>query len=294
MTEFQYLRASRISEAVALLNEPGLICRPLAGGTDLVLLLRSDPNFCERVVDISLIPEMHTIQRRGDRVTIGAAATFSEVLNSPIVAGTAPLLVQACAQVGAVQVRNMGTLGGNVCNAAACADSLPALVCLEARAHVTTPQGEQVLPVGELVVKPNQTLLPQGALLAALSYQVPHPSSSSVFLKLGRRNAMAISRLTLAVLGHMDEAGKIAEARIVPGAATPQISRLKTAEDSLLGQRPGVELFAATARLAVEEMIRMAGRRWSSEFKEPALMAMTERALKKVFAARGPDAGSSS
>jgi CO/xanthine dehydrogenase FAD-binding subunit len=294
MTEFQYMRASRISDAVVLLNEPGVICRPLAGGTDLMLLLRSDSNFCERVVDISLIPELHTIQRRGDQVTIGAGVTFSEVIGSPIVTETAPLLVQACAHVGAVQIRNMGTLGGNVCNAAACADSLPALVCLEAQSHITTPQGEQVLPVGELVVNPNQTLLPQGGLLVALSYQVPHSSSNSVFLKLGRRNAMAISRLTLAVLGHLDKTGRIAEARIVPGAATPQISRLKTAEDSLLGQLPGVELFAATARLAVEEMIRMAGRRWSSEFKEPALMAMTERALKKVFATDRPGAGSSS
>ncbi len=285
MAEIQYVRASQINEAITLLNEPGVICRLLAGGTDLAILLRLNPTLCERVVDISLIPEMHMIQRVGDQVSIGAGATFSEVLGNPIVAETASLLVQACAQVGAVQIRNMGTLGGNVCNAAACADSLPALVCLDAQAHVRIPQGEQVWPVAELVVEPNHTRIPPGGLLVAFSYQVPHPSSRSIFLKLGRRNAMAISRLTVAALGRLDGNGRIAEARIVPGAVAPQTTRLKAAEDILLGQLPSRQLYAAAAQLVDEEVIRLAGRRWSSEFKEPALIAMTERALAQVFAA---------
>jgi CO/xanthine dehydrogenase FAD-binding subunit len=283
MTEIQYVRAYHINEAITLLNEPGVNCRPLAGGTDLAILLRNNPTLCERVVDISLIPEMHMIQRSGEQVSIGAAATFSEVLRSPIVAETAPLLVQACSQVGAVQIRNMGTLGGNVCNAAACADSLPALVCLDAQAYVRTPQGEQVWPVAELVVEPNHTRIPLGGLLVALRYQVPHLSSRSIFLKLGRRNAMAISRLTVAVLGRLDSHGKIAEACIVPGAVAPQTTRIKAAEDLLLGQLPSRQLFAVAAQRVAEEVIRLGGRRWSSEFKGPVLITMTERALTQVF-----------
>ena len=280
---FGYVRASNISEAVTLLNEPELKSRPLAGGTDMVLLLRADPPICDRVVDISLIPELHRIYRQGDRVTIGAAANFSEVIADSSVAETAPVLIQACRQVGAVQIRNMGTLGGNVANAAACADSLPALVCLDAIAHVVTPQGEHEWPVSELVRGPNRTIIPTGGLLVSLSYQVPLPGSRSVFLKLGRRNAMAISRLTVAALGRLDSAGRIAEARLVLGSATPQICRAKVVEDSLRGQAPGRDLYRSAAQLAAEEMIRLAGRRWSSEFKEPALMAMTARALAQVF-----------
>jgi CO/xanthine dehydrogenase FAD-binding subunit len=284
MTGIQYVRANRIDEAIALLNEPGINSRPLAGGTDLSILLRLNPALCERVVDISLVPELHMIQRSGREVSIGAAATFSEVLESPIIAQTAPLLTQACAQVGAVQIRNMGTLGGNVCNAAACADSIPALVCLEARAFIHTPQGEQVIPVTELVIKPNQTRIPSVGLLVAFRYQVPQPSSRSIFLKLARRNAMSISRLTVAVLGCLDSHGRIAEARIVPGAVTPQIVRIKAAEEMLIGQIPGTQLFNEVARRVVEEVIRLTGRRWSSEFKDPALVAMTVRALTSVFA----------
>jgi CO/xanthine dehydrogenase FAD-binding subunit len=283
MQKFDYVRADHIADAVALLNEPGIKSRPLAGGTDLVLLLRLDEAVIDRVVDISLVPEMHIIQRGGDQVSIGAAATFSEVLESPVVAATAPLLIQACQTVGAVQIRNMGTLGGNVANAAACADSLPALVCLDASAHVLTPAGEQVLLVSELVKAPNKTIIPPGGLLVSLTYPVPHPASRSAFLKLGRRNAMAISRLSLAVLGRLDDHGRIAEARIVPGAATPILRRFAAAEQALLGQFPTPELFQHAAQCTTDEMTSITGTRWSSEFKIPALGAMLVRALQTVF-----------
>jgi len=283
MKEFQYVRATGITEALALLNEAGLKNRILAGNTDLALLLRADPGLCDRVVDISLIYELHRITRTDARVTIGAAATFQEILSNPIILATAPVLAQACAQVGAVQIRNMGTLGGNVANAAACADSLPALVCLDAQASVRSFQEEQVWPVTELVVKPNRTLIPPGSLLVSLSYPVPPPGSRSVFLKLGRRNAMAISRLTVAALGRLDSTGRIDEVRIVPGAATPQIRRIRPAEGLMLGQLPSRELYAAAAGCVVDEMIQLTGRRWSTEYKEPALLALTQRALRQVF-----------
>jgi CO/xanthine dehydrogenase FAD-binding subunit len=290
MERFGYVRAGSIAEVVTLLNEPGVHSRPLAGGTDLVLLTRAEPSICDRVVDISLIPELHRIYQEGNRVIIGAAATFSEVIESTIVSQTAPVLTQACRQIGAVQIRNMGTPGGNVANAAACADSLPALVCLDALARVVTPQGEHEWLVSELVRGPNRTIIPSGGLLVSLSYQIPLPNSQSVFIKLGRRNAMAISRLTVAALGRLDDAGRIAEARLVPGSATPQVCRFQVVEESLIGQVPSRDLYQSAARLAADEMTRLSGRRWSSEFKEPTLIAMTARALGRVFDGKGRDA----
>lgn len=283
MERFGYVRAATVDDALALLNEPGLKSRPLAGSTDLILLLRYNPTLCDRVVDISLIPELHRIERRADQVTIGAAATFSEVIASALVAETAPLLVQACRTVGAVQIRNMGTLGGNVANAAACADSLPALVCLNAVAKVLSAQGEQEMLVSDLVVAPNRTKLPAGGLLVSLSYTVPPPGSRGTFLKLGRRNAMAISRLTVAVLGRVNADGEIAEVRLVTGSATPRITHLQTVEYQLLGRAPGPDLYHEAGQLAADEMVRQAGKRWSSEFKIPALTAMVARAFANVF-----------
>ena len=283
MEQFEYTRASSVSEAVVLLNEPGLKSRALAGGTDILLQLRHDPHYCDRLVDISQIPDLHRIELKDDWVHIGAAATFNEVLISSIIKATARVLEQACISVGAVQIRNMGTLGGNVVNAAACADSLPALICLDAVAHFLTPAGEQLLPVTQLVSAPNKTILPPGALLVSLRYPVPTTGSRSAFIKLGRRNAMAISRLTVAALGRLDAQNRIVEARLVTGSATPHIERLNVVEQLLIGKQPSAELFHSAAKLTVDEMIRLAGFRWSSEYKVPALTAMTERVLAQVF-----------
>lgn len=283
MERFIYLRAVDVQHAAALLREPGIRSRVLAGGTDLVLMARGDRNMCDRVVDISLIPELHRISREADTVTIGAAASFSEVIESPIVNETAPVLVQACRQVGAVQIRNMGTLGGNVANAAACADSLPTLVCLDAVARILTPSEVRTLAVSELVIRPNRTQIPADGLLVSLSYTVPAAGSRSLFLKLGRRNALAISRLTLAALGRLDAAGHVAEARLVPGSATPQIRRFAAVEEWLVGHTPDETRLQEAGRLAVEEMARLTGKRWSSEFKEPAMKTLVVRALRTIF-----------
>jgi carbon-monoxide dehydrogenase medium subunit len=288
---FGYVRADSVPHAVALLNEPGIGSRPLAGGTDLVLLAREDHKLCDRVVDISLIPELHQITLQDGVLTIGAAATFAEIIASPIVRQAAPLLVEACHQVGATQIRNMGTVGGNVANAAACADSLPALICLNAWARLLTPNGAQELPVSDLVVAPNRTLIPTGGLLASLSFQAPDPTARGVFLKVGRRNAMAISRLTVAVLGRLDEEGCIAEARIAAGSATPSIRRFPEVEVNLVCRMPGEDLWTSAGRQVAEEMIRIAGRRWSSEYKELALEGLVARALAQVFAPAHVSAG---
>lgn len=282
MQRFSYTRADTIPEAIALLNETGMVTRPIAGGTDLLLQSRHE-KVCDRVVDISQIRELHGIHRDGGWVSIGAAATFTEIIESQTIYETAPVLVQACSQIGATQIRNMGTIGGNAANAAACADSLPALVCLDAVACIHTLQGEYEQPVGEFVLSPNRTTLPAGALIVAFRYRVPAPGTGSAFLKLGRRNAMAISRLTVAAMGRLDDVGRITEARLAPGSAAPRIVRFPAVEAVLNGRPPGAETYDLAGQTAVEEMTCLTGKRWSSEFKEPALKAMVARAFKQVF-----------
>jgi nicotinate dehydrogenase FAD-subunit len=283
MERFSYLRPRDVQEAVNLLQETPVRNFILAGGTDLMLIIRQEKTLSGRLIDISMLPELHEITRQGDVVTVGAASTFNEVQNSPVIRETAPVLAQAARQVGATQIRNMGTIGGNVANAAACADSIPALVCLDAVAHIRTATGEQEIPVVDLVTGPNKTILPQGGLITCFRYHLPPAGSRGVFLKLGRRNAMAISRLTVAALGSLTEDGIIAEARYVTGSATPRISRLKAVEHCLIGNKLTPDLLHQAAQIAVAEMIRLAGKRWSSEFKMPALASMTMQAFAEVF-----------
>ena len=141
MARFDYVRAHSVDEALALLGDPALVSRPLAGGTDVMVFVRHEQPPFDRVVDITRIPELKRIERRGDEIVIGAAATFTEVTESALLREVAGCLTEAAALVGGPAIRNAGTVGGNVVNAAACADTLPALVCLDAVAHVRSLAG---------------------------------------------------------------------------------------------------------------------------------------------------------
>jgi len=283
MARFGYVRARSVSEGIRLLNEPGMVSQPLAGGTDIMVYIRQAKPWFDRLVDISLLPELKTIERDGTIVRLGAAVTFSQAIESPILNQVVPFLVEACKSVGSPQVRNQGTLGGNVVNAAACADSLPPLVCLDAVAHLGSMEGERRIPVSELVVRPNQTQVRRGELLTHFSFPVPPEGARSAFIKLGRRKAQSISRLSMAAVGRTTPQGLVDFIRLTPGAATPRTMRFEQVEAMLLGQEPADLLLVEAGERVAALMVEITGRRWSTEYKEVAIKALAERALRQVL-----------
>lgn len=282
MSDLAYVRAHSLGEAIALLNETGVRNRVLAGGTDLVNQLRGGQVSCDRLVDVAHVPELRTIEANG-RLTIGAAVTHAEIIHSPILQLKAPLLVRACQQIGSPQIRNIATIGGNVVNAAACADTLPALVCLGAEATVISARGEQRIPVEELVTGVNQTNLPQGSLIRTFSFDVPQADSRTSYLRIGRRQALSIARLSVAAMAALDDAGTTSFVRIVPGAAFARFQRVTAIEDMLVGQQPTPELVADAGRCMSDRFIAESGDRWSAPYKRRTIAVLTERALTEVM-----------
>jgi xanthine dehydrogenase FAD-binding subunit len=291
--QFDYVAAQSIDEAVELLNHPELVSRPLAGGTDVLVALRVQEPWFDRLIDIHQIPELNRIEIGTHEIQLGAALSFTALSENDDLRRVVPFLVQACEQVGSWQIRNTGTLGGNVINAAACADSLPPLVCLGAQAHLRSSLGERSLLVEDLVQGPHKTSIVPGELLTHFSFKHPELGTRSAFIKLGRRNAQSISRLSIAVMGKTDQQGKIEAVRITPGAATPRTSCFTSVEQALLGQKPGEELFISAGAQVAEAMIAITGQRWSTPYKDPVIRALTERALRQVFSA-SPDEQASS
>lgn len=283
MPRFDYVRAHSIEHAVQLLAEPGHVSRPLAGGTDVLVYVRHEKPDFDRVVDITRVPELKIIERRGDEIVIGAAVTYTEAIESPLLQEVAACLVQACLTVGGPAIRNAGTLGGNVVNAAACADGVPPLVCLDAVAHLRSVDSKRSLPVGEFIQGANRTAIRPGELLTHFTFPVPPAGTRQAFIKLGRRNAQAISRLSMAAAGHLDAAGRVDYVRLVPGAAMPSPRRIRAVEEMLLGQYPTDTLLAAAGRQTAAAMIQVTGRRWSTEYKEIAIQALAERALQRAL-----------
>lgn len=282
MEKFTYTRPHSLAEAVDLLSEPGVRNQILAGGTDLLVQIRQSPPTFDRLVDVNRIPELKLIEGDG-RVTVGAGVTIAEILHNPILRERAPLLVEACGHIGSVQIRNVASIGGNVANAAPCADTLPPLVCLEAEALLVSAHGERRLPVWDLVTGPHQTSLRPGELIRSFTFAAQPLSSRSAFLRIGRRQAMAISRLAVAAIGKRDSSGMVTEIRLATGSAFSKFRRETEVEAMLLGQAAEEALIVA----AGQEMTRLfeaeSGKRWSAPYKRLALAALTERALRQVL-----------
>jgi CO/xanthine dehydrogenase FAD-binding subunit len=277
-----YVRANSLDQAMTLLGEPGIRNRILAGGTDLVNQFRSGEVSCDRIVDIAHIPELRGIET-GDLIRIGAAVTHAEITESVVLQERVPILVQACRLIGSPQIRNIATIGGNVVNAAACADTLPALVCLEADAVIVSKAGEERLPVADLVTGVYQTRLTEGSLLKAFEFKTPPHGCRMAFQRIGRRQAMSIARLSIAAIGALDAENRVSLLRLVPGAAFARFQRATSVEKLLIGRRPTAQRIAeAGAQMANLFMVE-SGSRWSAQYKERTIAVLTERALHEVL-----------
>jgi carbon-monoxide dehydrogenase small subunit len=152
---------------------------------------------------------------------------------------------------------------------------------LDAEVEIWGAQGVRRLLLADLIEGPGRTGLQPGEILAALRFVAP--GGRSLFIKVGRRNALNISRLSVSVAGRLDEAGRMADVRLVPGAAIPRTRRITEVESWLRGQIPATALFEEAGVRMAAVMVAEAGRRWSTPYKEPVLAALTRRALAQVF-----------
>ena len=280
MRKFTFLTPNSLSEALLLLREHAGSIKPLAGGTDLMVELRGDNEKLESMdyaLDLTVLPELRTITLENGLVSIGAMATHNDVAASPVVRSAAAMLAEASASVGAQQIRNTATIGGNVCNAAVAADTLSPLAALDARVTLLSVSGARELPLSAFILGAGKTALQPDELLAKLSF-APLTGWHSRFVKLGRRKALAISRMNAAVALRF-ESGCIAEARVSPGCVFASPRRVSGAEALLIGQAPTLSLFEACGKAVSDEMVAVTGVRWSTEYKDPALAAIVRRAL---------------
>jgi xanthine dehydrogenase iron-sulfur cluster and FAD-binding subunit A len=288
MKPFEYIAVETIAQACNVLAEHGAEARLLAGGTDLLIELRRGSRKAPRVVlDISGVAELAGIADADSSITIGPLATHADLVHSDAVRKFAPLLSAAAAVIGSPQIRARATVGGNIMNAATCADTVPPLIALGATVTLQSKAGRRELPLADLFAKPYETKAKADELLTAVRFPKLGPGAGSAFIKLGRRNALAISRLSVAAILEVGKDGSITEARIVPGAAFPTWQRVTAAERMLVGEKPGGKLFAAAGRTVSEEMIKATGRRWSTEYKEPVIAALVRRALERCVAKVG-------
>lgn len=289
MMELDYRRPESLKEALRILSEFGKEARILAGGTDLLVQLREGMDRWQDLrllVDISHIKELRYIREEEGIVRIGALATHSDLEKSSLLREAAPFLCKAAFQVGSPQIRNRGTIGGSISNASPAADPVPPLIALGAEALLKSLEGERRLPLQDIYSGSGETVLDPGEILAEISFPRLPKGARSAFVKLGRRKALAISRLNLGVIALQDQEGSVQELRIAPGCIFATPDRVREAEGVLLGKVPTPSLLEEAGLKVTDEMIRRTGIRWSTEFKKPALEALVRRALGEVLEVR--------
>jgi CO/xanthine dehydrogenase FAD-binding subunit len=279
LPEFEYLVPETLRQLSSLLRRYGSEARILAGGTDLLIGLKKQEILARYVLDIGRISELSAIRDEGSHVFVGATATHTRIAESDLVRREAPLLALAASSVGSVQIRNSGTIGGNIVNGSPAADTVPPLIALNAEAHIIRDGGERHVPLAALYLRSYETALAPDEFLAGVRFPKLPPGSGACFLKLGRRRALSVSRITVAVVLVLNREGSIREARICPGAVMPLPCRVGQAEETLLGSAPDSALFQRAGQRVAQEVVAMTGFRPSTPYKEPVLAHLVERAL---------------
>ena len=278
---FDYKTPKTLEEACRLLWEFRGAAKIIAGGTDLVIGLRSGDLRPPCLIDITGIEELRRIGEEEGRITIGAGVTHAEIASSPVIRRYGKVLSEAASWIGSPQIRNLGTLGGNIVNASPAADTVPPLMTLNAVGRILSPEGEREVPLNQLFKGPYETNLKPHEILAQVRFPKLPAAAKSSFIRLARREAMAIARMSVAVVLQVEN-GRIEEIRISAGSITPAPQRMSEAEALLKGRSPDEEGLRLAARQISETMIRVSGIRPTTSYKKPVLETLFIRAVKQA------------
>ena len=282
-SRFEYILPRSLKEALDFLGDHGSQTSIIAGGTDLMIAARNGDVASRYVVDVSRLEEMRTIAVTEGTLSIGAAVTYTEIVNSPQIAQWAPILAQAAGYVGSVQIRNVGTLGGNVANASPAADSVPPLLVHQARVQIRSSSSERSEPLEEVIIGPYRTTLKPGEVITRFILEPLGDEYHWNFQRIARRRALSVARMNAAVIGRLDSSGVVEELRLSVGSITPEPSRMIGAEDHLKGKVLDPLLIQEAAEKVSLEMVRRSGVRASTEYKRPAVEGLVVKALTELF-----------
>ena len=278
MKAFGYVAAKDVTDAVALLAEHGAGAKVLAGGTDLLADLKFAPHHPDIIVDISRLDDLKDIEVADDGLHIGALVTHSEIMRSPVIRDMFPALVEAAYTIGAVQTRNLGTLGGNLVTCVPSMDSGPTLIALEAEVVIAGPGGERRIQLGELFAGPRKTSLKTGELLTDIIIPKSNLNKPVAFEKFGLRKGQALALVNAAAAFFVDN-GNFKAPRIALGAVAPIVIRAPKAEVYLEGRKITEAAMAEAGRIAATEAEPISDFRASADYRRDLIAVLVKRCL---------------
>jgi CO/xanthine dehydrogenase FAD-binding subunit len=284
LPKFDYLEPNTIDEALSMLSQYRGRAKVMAGGTDMLpKLKRREIKAPEYIIDLKGIPDLDYINY--DEVgglSLGALVTIHAVETSPIVQERFGVLFQAVESMASTQVRNRGTLAGNLCSAVPSADTAPALLTLEASLKLTSHKGERTVNIEDFFTGPHETVLTDEEIVQEIHVPNLPPHSRGRYLKLTPRRSMDLAIVGVAAV--VGAEGRICnDIRIALGAVAPTPIRARRAEDTIGGQQLSDEVIERTAQIAAEECHPVSDHRASAEYRCNMVEVLTRWAIQQAM-----------
>lgn len=283
LPKFEYLDPKTIEEACSLLSQHGDKARLIAGGTDLLIIMKHKEVTPEYLVGLKGIPNLDSIDADAEGVRIGALATLRSIGDSAVVRERFPFLADIAGKMATHQIRNMGTMGGNICNAAPSADTAPSLICLGAKAKLVGPKKERIVAVEEFFTGPGATVLKAGEILTEIHVPNQPAHTGGAYLRLTRLS-IDLAVVGVAALVTLEGKGGLCkEARIALGAVAPTPLRAKKAEGVITGKKIEDSLIEEAARIASAEARPITDVRGSAPYRTDIVRVLTKRAIGRAL-----------
>jgi aerobic carbon-monoxide dehydrogenase medium subunit len=282
MKRFEYFEPKTLDDAVSLLSLYDGKADVLAGGTDLLVEIKEHVRQPDYVINIKKIANVdHLRYDAKEGLRFGALVTARDIEISPVVREKYPALSQAASEIGSIQIRNRATVAGNICRASPSADTLPPLIADGAIVRIYGPAGERTVVLEEFLTGAGRTMLQPNEIVTEVSVPAPPPHTGSIYIKLGRRKAMELATVGVAVSLTLER--KVCRAiRIVLGAVAPTPIRARQAEAVLLNKPFELHRLDMAAQAAVNESRPISNVRGSAQYRRAMVGVLTKRAIARA------------
>lgn len=283
MKEFNFYSPNSLDDALSLLNQYKERAKVIAGGTDLLLELNDRAIQPECVIDISKLKELRYVKTIDNFVRIGALSTFTDLENNTYIRDHVKSLYDTCYYCGSPQIRNLGTMGGNVVNASVAGDSPTTFLSLDATVVLRSVAGKREMKLSEFYAGPGQTQLANDELLTEIYFPAPDAKTATAYTKLGKRKALVIVVVGLAVLIQRDEKNYCTNAQVVIGGVSKYPTRLFDIEAYLVGKPISAETFKACEQMFSDAVQGLIPTRASVGYKKESVRGVSKKTFDNIL-----------
>ncbi len=283
VSEMNVITPSNVQECLSFLEKNETNCKLIAGGSDAVVRMKEGKWKPDTWINIMRLNELRQITEKKDGIYIGALSTHTDIIHSSLLQKKANVLVEAAREIGAIQIQNIGTIGGNLGTASPAGDTIPALFVLSAILELSSLKSKRLVPIEDFFLGPGKTVLKKNEMITNIIIHPQDENEISIFEKLGPRKAQSISIVNVAISLMMGEGRQCISGKIAFGSVAPTIIRAKKCEKLLTLHPLTDDCIQNIAHVAWKEVMPITDVRATANYRRDMASALLERGLYRLM-----------